>query len=252
VPINVEDFIAHYASATYDPAAAHEYYLKNRELQGRKSTKGMSETQKEAAAYSKHQIGIAKKDELTKAQEAQKAQLEGIRQRTQESRERIRKKLEDLITKLKADAIVPVEKVNLNKIPPNASPRVKAYLQQQNAKMLDTANRKAAKATAAAQEVAGKNIDAARKEASDSIVQLGTDMKAAVTSARASYVESRKQLIAKYEAAEATELENIRTKLPGLPPKAPKVPKEPKARKPRVKKSETESTTEKEGEPSKW
>ena len=32
------DQLMHYASKYYDPVKAHEYYLKNRELKGRRST----------------------------------------------------------------------------------------------------------------------------------------------------------------------------------------------------------------------
>ena len=53
-----------YASKYYDPAKAHEYYLKHRKLKGqneRTSTKGLNEEGKNAAKYVKEQIMAVKK-----------------------------------------------------------------------------------------------------------------------------------------------------------------------------------------------
>ena len=54
-----------YASKYYDPAKAHEYYLKHRKLKGqneRTSTKGLNEEGKNAAKYVKEQIMAEKKE----------------------------------------------------------------------------------------------------------------------------------------------------------------------------------------------
>ena len=51
-----ENYLAHYASPYYDPVKAHEYYMKNRELKGRKSTTGLNEKGRIAAQYAKAQI----------------------------------------------------------------------------------------------------------------------------------------------------------------------------------------------------
>lgn len=39
----MSDYLIHYASPYYDPVKAHEYYMKNRELKGRTSTKGFTD-----------------------------------------------------------------------------------------------------------------------------------------------------------------------------------------------------------------
>jgi hypothetical protein len=51
-----------YASQYYDPQKAHEYYMKNRELKGRRSTKGWNEDKKQKWAYVKNQINTEKKN----------------------------------------------------------------------------------------------------------------------------------------------------------------------------------------------
>ena len=53
-----------YASKYYDPVKAHEYYEKHKKLKGRQSTKGMTNSQKEMAAYVKDKLSAEKKQKL--------------------------------------------------------------------------------------------------------------------------------------------------------------------------------------------
>lgn len=246
----VEAFLAHYASEFYDPQKAHEYYERNKELKGRQSTKGFSDTQRQALSYTKNQIGAAKKAELAKAQADQKAKLEAIRKSTEASRARIAAKLQNLLRSIQAKAtksLPPKPKPKLqklNEIPPNASPKLRAYLEKQNAEIsktnkqaVDKVNADYAVKVQAAQKVASESSSAARKIASAEIKKAGADAKAAVQKARDAYAASRKQTDAKYKQASDTEFENIRTQLPMAPPKV----KQP--RKSRARKSETTDTT---------
>jgi hypothetical protein len=66
----VAAFIAHYASEFYDPVKAHEYYLRNRKLKGRFSTKGFTKTQKEAFTYAKAQIHAKQQKDTAQARSA--------------------------------------------------------------------------------------------------------------------------------------------------------------------------------------
>ena len=249
-----EDFIAHYASEYYDPAKAKAYYERTKQLKGRQSsqsTSGMSDTQKQALTYTKNSIGNAKKADLEKAQANQKAQLEAIRNRTEASRARIAAKLQGVLDQINSKVAKverPKPKITpLNEIPPNASPRLRAYLEKQNAIISKTNKRSVDKANAdyrtkvqAAQKVASDTSAAARKAAGEEIKRIGTDAKAAITKARTAYEASKKQTIAKYEKASDTEYQNIRTQLPSAPPKV----KKPSA-------SRKRRSTKKEGEPSK-
>ncbi len=57
-----------YASKFYDPVKAHEYYEKNKQLKGRRpSTKGMTASQKEMAAYVKDNLNTEKKEKIKEA-----------------------------------------------------------------------------------------------------------------------------------------------------------------------------------------
>lgn len=243
-------FIAHYASEYYDPVKAKEYYERTKELKGRQSTKGMSDTQKQALSYTKNQISASKKATLEKARAEQKEKMEAIRNVAESSRSRITDKLNALLDQIKSKvAVIPkpeVKQTPLNVIPSNASPQLRAYLEKQNAaiqqhnkKAVDKANADYRVKVQAAQKVASDNSVAARKAAGAEMKRIGTDAKAAITKARATYEATKKQTDAKYKQASDKEYQNIKTQLPSAPPKVKK-PKTPRQR-----------STTKEGEPSK-
>lgn len=59
---DMTDGLSHYASPYYDPVKAHEYYMENRELKGRKpSTSDLNDTGKNAASYVKSQLNAERK-----------------------------------------------------------------------------------------------------------------------------------------------------------------------------------------------
>lgn len=60
-PSHAPDSLTHYASPYYDPVKAHEYYMRTRQLKGRRSTAGLSSTQRETAAYVKSQLDEERK-----------------------------------------------------------------------------------------------------------------------------------------------------------------------------------------------
>lgn len=189
---SVEDFLKHYASEYYDPQAAHEYYMRNRELKERNKT---SQEQSQAIGYANKQISTKRKTDLDAASANQKAQLEKLRADAEASRERIAGKLSALFEKLKAESL----NVKLNTIPANASPKLRAYLESQNAAMLGKARKDNAKLYAEASKVTREEMK-----------KVATDVKAAITAARDSYKANREALIAKYDQAKVTEEANIR------------------------------------------
>lgn len=56
-----DDILLHYASPYYDPQKAHDYYMRTRELKGRKSTSGLNDKGKETAKYVREQLAAEKK-----------------------------------------------------------------------------------------------------------------------------------------------------------------------------------------------
>lgn len=71
-----EDELSHYASPYYDPVKAHEYYMKTRELKGRKSTAGLNDEGKGAATYVKGQIQGERKIRTEVARTARRQNME--------------------------------------------------------------------------------------------------------------------------------------------------------------------------------
>lgn len=257
MPTPAEEFIAHYASEYYDPVKAKEYYERTKQLKGRQSTKGMSDTQRQALSYTKSRIGEAKKADLTKAQAIQKAQLEAVRKTAEARRAQISAKLKSILENIAAKAaeqeavVMPkVKQLPLNKIPSNASPKQRAFLLQQNAS-IRTSNKKAFDAAASAFAVkrqAAQKLKsdasvsarkAAQKAAGEEMRRVGAEAKGAVAKARSSYMATRKQVEAKYDAATDKEYQNIRTQLPSAPPKV---------KKPRASTRRKRQTTKKEGD----
>lgn len=115
----VAGVLAHYASPYYDPAKAHEYYLKNRELADKRSSSGLTvkydtrskngkttvtkvdkertDERQQAWAYAKNQIGEKQKADAVAASEAHKAEVERLQEGAKARREEITGKLQDLL-----------------------------------------------------------------------------------------------------------------------------------------------------------
>lgn len=71
-----------YASKYYDPAKAHEYYMKRRQLKGRNertSTKGLSEEGKSTAKYVKEQIMAERKEAYKRLKELLQSRIKEIK-----------------------------------------------------------------------------------------------------------------------------------------------------------------------------
>ena len=85
----VNEFIAHYADANYDPQKAHEYYLKRRELEGRqpkkKPNRYSAQQRKEGNAYLTAQA--------RKNSEELNAKIEALEKKAKQARDRIIQKM---------------------------------------------------------------------------------------------------------------------------------------------------------------
>lgn len=173
----VEAFLAHYSSDYYDPEKAREYYLRTRELKGRKAAE-MNTTQREAFGYAKTQISEKRKEAKTTAQVNQVQKLEELRKKAVETQARIEAQLAEYFTQIQTEL----------KIPANASPKLRAFLQKnQNQRM------------ASAKQASAKK----RRE-------VGLALRSALTEARESYATASKALDTKYDTDSETEYQNIR------------------------------------------
>ena len=96
--------LRHYASKYYDPVKAHEYYMRNRELKGRRSTSKLSDEGKKVWQYTKQQITEEKKANVEAEKEAKDQKTEELREKASATRERITAKLKELNEKLSKKA----------------------------------------------------------------------------------------------------------------------------------------------------
>lgn len=228
----VEDFLAHYADPNYDPAKAHEYYMENRELKGRKgkgrvpkapkgpkgpsaetlAKRAAAETkkhQREAIRNSHQRLANEKKNESAAAATAQTARMEQMRQNAEATRQRITDALNKKLAEIAAKADLKFEDTKLIPIPPDASPKVRDYLNQQNARRLQKANRQQQTAQANANREKSAATQAAKEAASAEMRKVGTDLRDAVAKARIDYANAKAQMVERYKQAAASEQANI-------------------------------------------
>lgn len=224
----VGKFLAHYADQYYDPAKAHEYYEQHKQLTGRQSTKGMSETQKEAFAYAKTQINAAKKTDLQSAAQSRKDAVQQLRAAAQAQAQEISSKLSDLLKSMKdptgppptvksVDDSIKQKIAALPPIPDGVSDKQRAALVKLRDQQIAQIQGEGAKQRQAAVAAASGDARAAAKAQRATIT---ANLKGAVVQAQASYQTQREQLKAKYDQATQTEYDKIKTKLPSAPAKA--------------------------------
>lgn len=216
-----EDYIAHYASKYYDPEKARQYYLRTRELKGRNSSGDLdSGAKKEAWAVTRSNISGERKAEADKARTDQQARLESLRQAASDARDRMVEKLKGLIDDLKSGVEDEVAKKKeelqskldsrLVRIPDNATPQRRAYLERQNSKIrqqyTETMNTEIQKVQADAREKA----TAGRKEYTEERKKTAETLRSSLNQARTDYKAAREAAVEKYKAIEDREYANIK------------------------------------------
>lgn len=193
--INITNFLVHYASPYYDPVKAREYYLRTRELKGRKAAEIDTAEKRDILGYTRKTINEKRQADTKQALTDQQRRVEEIRAKAEATRDRIESKLIAYLEKVAKDLL----EVKLNKIPESASPKLRAFLEKQNASIRGSAQRKASKASQAAREQARSEMKA-----------VGEGLKKALNDARNSYKAQREAIQTKYEEAERTEYEKIK------------------------------------------
>lgn len=241
---NSVDELVHYASENYDPVKAHEYYLRNRELKGRRSTKGFNQKQKEGWQYAQAQVRAGKKSKTEAARNTEQQSIAAARAQAtavrQQISDQIRKFAESLsqqhsdnsktisanaaqqrqaiADKLKADiAAVPevpkgLPKARREKLQAERNEKLAALRGQafDDRKKLD-------EGIADDRESESDSVKAARKSGSDQAAaqraQVATQLKSVVADYIAKYKSAREQISSESEATLDKEFKNIKTKV---------------------------------------
>lgn len=108
------DFVMHYASPYYDPVKAHEYYEAHKQLKGRHSTKGFTDSGREAANYVKKNLKNKRDIEILKSKvrrdtnikrssNTTKGTIESLRERAKSEKESYRNQTQSKIDRLRED-----------------------------------------------------------------------------------------------------------------------------------------------------
>lgn len=204
----VENFLAHYASKYYDPVKAKEYYERTKELKGREPalSKESRERQSQATAYVRNEISTRKKADLD-ANAATRDQLNAAAKTQSEAHAARMEKLKadtDATTKVIVDKLkAEVEKIKGElKIPANASPKLRAYLEKQQASRSRSATAKAQGQMNSMRSGVKTAVDNFRKEYEA--------FRETNTAARRANAEQRRSLSEQYRTDLQSELQNIK------------------------------------------
>lgn len=97
-----EDILEHeYASQYYDPQKAHEYYLRTRDLKGKRKASDLPKSKRETWTVAKSNIDAEKKAATKNLASTHKADLEQMRKSTQIKKQQIQTKINTLLYLLK-------------------------------------------------------------------------------------------------------------------------------------------------------
>lgn len=101
----INDTLAHYASEYYDPAKAREYYLRTRELKGRRSGSALkTEDKKEAWNYAQTQINEAEKTAYEANNAERQRAIEAARTKAADLREKLIQSLRNFLENISVTA----------------------------------------------------------------------------------------------------------------------------------------------------
>jgi len=207
----VEAFLAHYASKYYDPVKAKEYYERTKKLKGREPalSKESRERQSQGTAYVRNEIATRKKSDLA-ANAATRDKLRASAQSTAAAHKARMEKLsadadatrEAIVNKLKSE----VEKIQGElKIPANASPKLRAFLEKQQKSRSNSASKRAQGEVKKLRDDVKAVVDKARKEYEA--------FREKNTAERRANAEQRRRISENYRNDLQSELQNIKDRV---------------------------------------
>lgn len=221
--INVDDFVSSmlHAESRYDPVKAHEYYLKTRELQGRRSGTALKSTrQKEGWAFTKSEVTKEKVQSLDIAAQDHKAAVELLRTKGVEQRKAISDKIRNILDRITASATqqraqisdkVQAEIDKLPAIPKGISKEEAAKLSAKRsediAKIRGNASndRKSLTTSEKTDRSSTTNTGSAERQA------VATEIKGSLDKARTTYETAKETIKAQFESDLNSEFNAIKT-----------------------------------------
>lgn len=195
----VEDTLMHYKSKYYDPVKAHEYYMRTRELAAENAKTALTtRNQRDAFAVVKDSVGKAQKTESEAKTAAVKSRMEELQKTAEAAAKKISDKIDAFAEQVKND----LKAVKVNEIPKDASPKLRAFLENQNRNIR-------AQAAAKAQKEYGDTAGQGRRDQ----INISRDLQSSVSKAREEYTAAMNEMKARYVADLAKEKANIRAQI---------------------------------------
>jgi hypothetical protein len=190
--------LKHYASEYYDPVKAREYYLRTRELKGRRSTRKLTKAGREVWKVAKSEIDAEKKTTYEDARETQKKEVTVIREKAKKKREALAAKIKKAMLELTSDTKAKIEAVP--KVPKGLPKEARAKAAEERRKKIE--------------KIRGESKQE-RKESSNKgradRLKISADLKGSVEKARANYEQIKERIKADYEQKYQSEFDAIRT-----------------------------------------
>jgi hypothetical protein len=197
------------SNPNYDPVKAHEYYMRTRELKGRRSTTKLNDEGKKVWAYTKNEISGEKKEKVKEEQEKRKQKIAELRAKAKATREQISAKLKELNTQLTEESSSRRSRVDSRK---------KSDLEDIGEEAEDQKERIDEKKNTEIERLMAIEIPSglSKEERADNSAnaksereKVSTELKAAVTAAREAYKGAKENLDATYEDLYQQEFDKI-------------------------------------------
>lgn len=192
----------------YDPIKAHEYYLKTRDLKGRRSTKGFTDVQKQGVAYVDNQIATKKKDSLKSASDNNQAEIQKLHEAAQAHQKALSDKLAGYLAQLAINQKSDTQKLSddtqskIDALPPIPQGISKAQKAELSAKRKDEIAKIRGEANASRGSISDRFSsvkDGLKTSVSVDRSKVTDELKASIDTARTNYEKLKQDLIKKYE-----------------------------------------------------
>jgi hypothetical protein len=212
--------LTHYASKYYDPVKAHEYYLRTRQLKGKRSTSALNEEGKKIWSSTKNEIAIEKKAAVEAAKNDRDSNIEELRNRATATRESISKKLRLLEERLFEEAKKKQEAIDRNRISELdkllETTIPEGLSEEERARRIEARDKKIAKLYSdskrdkarVSQKARSKNVQS-KTDLSAERSKVATELKSAISAARDAYTKTKASLNESYETTYQQEYDKI-------------------------------------------
>lgn len=226
----------------YDKQKAHEYYIKNRDLKGRKAGDLKGDAKKEGWEYSKSRLDEEKKEAVkmagsnyqkvtamlqisaqarrTEISEKLRVAMEKIAKGSAENKAKVAKTRAEFLAAIAAKAKTDI--ANLPKAPAGLSKQAAAEFAADRAEKVDKIQGKAKEERVAVAESsvaqmndlmkkAGWYKGVAKGAAAKDSATVAVELKASVENARATYEKAKTDLLGRYESKYQSEYDSIKS-----------------------------------------